>query len=118
MSVPEPVLPAASVVVTDASMTRSASAVRSEPGTLIEKVLSGLTVPVNVLLLTVNVTTSPGFASPPTTPVTGIDWPDSAALMLSSGVMFASRVIVGAGPRVSMTTVSVAPGPGLPAELV
>ena len=62
-----------------------------------EKVLSGATVPVKVLPLTVKVTVSPTLASPPTTPVTGMFWPASAILMMSSLVILASSVMEGAG---------------------
>ena len=46
MSVAVAELPAASVVVTDASMVRSASAVRAVPGTSMAKVLPASTSPV------------------------------------------------------------------------
>jgi len=48
------------------------------------------------LPLTVRVTVSPTFASPPTTPVTAIEPPASAALTTSSAVMLEVSVIVGA----------------------
>ena len=56
---------------------------------------------------TVNVTISPSFTSPPTVPVTGIFWADSAALIISSSVIFGSNVIVAVKSSSSNPTLAV-----------
>ncbi len=67
------------------------------------KVLSASTRPVKVLLLTVRVTVSPTWASPPTVPVTATVPIASAMLMVSSAVMSASRVMVGCSGSTTLT---------------
>ena len=111
-------MPAASVVVTLASITLSPSATRSLPGTLMLKVLSAKTRPVKALPLTVRVTVSPSFTSPPTRPVTAMSCLDSAALITSSGVMLPSRVMLASGGVVSSRVVSSVALAGLPAASV
>ena len=66
---------------------------------------------------TVRVTVSPTWASPPTVPVIATLPPDSAILMMSSGVILESRVMVGAGGVMSTLypSVSVPVVLGLPA---
>ena len=59
LPVPVPVLPAASVLLTEAAIVVSLSATRSEPGTLMLKLPEASTVPVYVLPLTTRLTVSP-----------------------------------------------------------
>ncbi len=88
-------------VVMAASITRSASAARLKPLTSMLKLISACTSPVNVALklplFKVSVTVSPAWASPPAKPVIATVPAASAMLMMSSAVMFASRVMVGTG---------------------
>ena len=109
-----PTLPAASVVVTLASIVVSASAAKSLPGTLMLKLPPASTTPVWSTPLTVKVTVSPVVNSPATTPVTATVPPASAALITSSAVMLASKVIVGTGSTPSCSMARVACGAGLP----
>ena len=100
-------MPALSVVLIRASMTLSASAAKSAPGTLTLKVSAPAlpaTVPVKVLPLTVRVTVSPALASPPAVPVMATGPAASLALSTSSAVMLAFSVMVGTGAVVSMTS--------------
>ena len=81
------------MVVTLASITRSASAAKSEPRTLIENAPE-LTVPVYALPLMVKVTVSPSCTSPPTVPVMATVPAASVALMMSSAVIFGVSVML------------------------
>ena len=72
LSVAVVLLPAASVLVTLASMVRSESAAKSLPATRMVKRPSPVTGPVKVLPLTVSVTMSPALNSPFTVPLTGM----------------------------------------------
>ena len=72
LSVAVALLPAASVLVTLASIVRSVSTARSLPATRMVKRPSAATGPVKVLPLAVRVTMSPALNSPLTVPLTGI----------------------------------------------
>ena len=85
-----------------ALMVLSLSATKSEPATLILKVLPAVTVPVDSTPLTVILTVSPTCASPPTVPVIATVPAASALLITSPEVMLASKVIVGTGALVSI----------------
>ena len=103
VSLAVPTLPAASWLLTLASITLSLSAAKSAPGTGMLKPLL-LTRPVKVLPLMVKVTVSPLTALPPTMPVMLTLPAASAALSTSSGVMLALRLMVGAGAVLSNKT--------------
>src|ERR1043165_9339412 len=96
-------------------MVKSASATRSAPATLIEKVLPAATLPVYALPLTTRVTVSPTFASPPTVPVIATVPAASAALMTSSAVMLEVSAMVGTDIRSTLYVSVSAPEPMLPA---